>query len=118
MKRALIRTVIVATVAIVTLAAAHSSVKTTSELASPKSAQASAIDQEQLACLEAAFGHAVPKGAWVYIGVVTTSSLQSLALIVTRRASLTADINAARWLVSMQSGNQCLGLQLSVVRRR
>ncbi len=116
--RVLVRIAIVATVVVVTLAAAHHSVKTTAELTSPKSEMASTIDQEQLSCLESAFGHAVPRGAWVYIGAVDTSSLQYLSLIVTRSARLTADSNAAQWVVAIEPGNQCLGLRLSVVRRR
>jgi len=116
--RIVVRIAIVATVVVVTLAAAHHSVETTAALTSPKSELASTIDQEQLSCLEAAFGHAVPRGARVYIGAVDTSSLQYLSLIVTRSARLTADSNAAQWVVAIEPGNQCLGLRLSVVRRR
>jgi len=116
--RVLARVAIVTTVVMVTLAAAHHSVKATAELTSPKSELASTIDQEQLSCLEAAFGHTVPRGARVYIGAVDTSSLQYLSLIVTRSARLTADSNVAQWVVAIEPGNQCLGLRLSVVRRR
>lgn len=117
-KRTLVRTAIVATVLVVTVAAAHHSVVITSELTSPKSVQASTLDQQQLSCLEAVFGRAVPTGASVYIGPVDTSGLQFLALIVTRGARLTANSNAAQWVVSIEPGDQCVGLRLSVVRRR
>jgi hypothetical protein len=118
MTRLLVRIAIVVTVAGVTLAAVHSSVKTTSELTSPKSVQASTVDQEQLSCLEAAFGRAVPTGASVYIGPSYTPSFEFLALVVTRKARLTANSNAAEWVAAIEPGYQCAGLQLSVVRRR
>ncbi len=118
MRRWLVRGAVVTTVAVVTLAAAHSSIKTTSARTSPKSLHAAALLQKELTCLDTVFRHAVPEGARIYVGVVDTTLLQLLSLIVTRWASLTLQMNAAQWSASLQPGFGCQGLRLSVVRLR
>ncbi len=63
----LVRVAIVTAVVVVTLAAAHSSVETTSSLTSPASGRAWTAQYDQQTCLQADLERSVPKGADVYL---------------------------------------------------
>ncbi len=119
LSRGLVRTAVVAIVAVVTLAALHTSIKTTSALASPALAQSGASSYHQRSCLESALRRSVPKGARVHVEASTVVEYDLLIEIITLWARPTATMAPARWIVSLKPDpHVCLGLQVQAVHRK
>ena len=117
--RVLVRTAVVATVAVISLAAAHSSVKGTSALTSPAFAQTATNAYAQRSCLQAALRRSVPKGARVHVVITTNAQFYLLVEIITLWAHPTATQASAQWIVSLKPApDACMGLQVQAVHRK
>ncbi len=117
--RVLVRLAVVATVAVVTLAAAHTSVNLTSVYAGPAIAQSATSAYDQRSCLEAALRHSVPKGARVHVYATSVVDYDLLVEIITLWARPGATAAAAQWIVSLKTEpDACMGLQLQAVHRK
>ncbi len=116
--RGLARAVVAATVVVVIVAASHTSVKTTSLLTNQASVQAWTSRYDQLSCLEAAFRHAVPEGARVYMQAPSSNDWV-LTMSTAQWAQATAKAAGAQWTVMVkQVPKGCDGIQFEAVRRR
>ncbi len=114
-----IRVAIVATVAVVSLAAVHSSVKATSSLAGPEVKWTSTTRYDQQTCLQAAVRRAVPKGALVYLATsrVTEKPIMIFEAVLVSPWADPATRPKAQWAVSIdREGRACHGLSVSARR--
>ncbi len=116
--RGLVRAIVAATAVVVIVSASHTSVKTTSLLANQASARAWTTRYDQLTCLEAAFRHAVPEGARVYMEAPNSDDFWILTVSTAQWAQATAKAAVAQWTVTVkQVPKGCDGIQLVAVRR-
>jgi hypothetical protein len=114
-----VRVAIVATVAVVSLAAVHSSVKATSSLAGPAVKWTSTIRYDQQTCLQAAVRRSVPKGALVYLATsrVTEKPIMIFEAVLVSPWADPATRPKAQWAVSIdREGRACHGLSVSARR--
>ena|ERR1700722_3572038 len=113
----LVRLAIVTTVVVVTLAAAHSSIKSTSLLAGPAVRWTSTIRYGEQTCLQASIRRSLPQGAHVYLAtpkIRQTPILMFEAVLVAPWADPTTR-TAAQWTVSIKPGGKlCRGLAVYV----
>lgn len=108
---------VVAVVAsVVLLAAAHTSLDTTSTLVSPGQAAGWRSTYANALCLQREFHVVVPKGSSVYLGDGNTAESQSLLEAATLWAHPVARREAASWDVSLQPGRGCAGLTIVLHR--
>lgn len=114
----LARLAIVVGASIGLLAAAHTSLETTASLVTPSSISGWNSTYVQHSCLRAVFRHAVPKGTSVYVGGETTPASQLLLEAAALWANPVLNESSARWIVSLQPGNECVGYTLHAQRRR
>ena len=114
-----VRVVIVVTVAVVLVAAAHSAVRTTSALAGPVAGRSWSVLYEQQACLRAALRRSLPRGAEVYLKTPTVGLEDDLifgAVLLTPWAHPTTAA-AAHWTVSIRiegAAGSCQGVGVRV----
>jgi hypothetical protein len=108
---------IATTVVVVVLAAAHSSLKSTSLLAGPAVRWTSTVRYDQQTCLQAAVRRSVPKGALVYLAtsrIIEKPIMIFEAVLVTPWADPTTRA-AAQWTVSVgRQDHACRGLAVYV----
>ncbi len=114
-----VRVAIVATVALFSLAAVHSSLKATSSLAGPAVKWTSTVRYDQQTCLQAAIRRSVPKGALVYLAtsrIIEKPIMIFEAVLVTPWA-VPATRHDARWALSIDRGGKaCRGLSVRARR--
>jgi hypothetical protein len=94
------------------LAAAHTSLHTTSSLVSPSQMAGARSTYEGVACLRHELSQLVPKGATVYVGDGSTLTSQLLLEAATLWANPLPSPRVAAWEASLQPGKGCLGYAL------
>jgi hypothetical protein len=114
-----VRVAIVATVAVVSLAAVHSSIKATSLLAGPAVKWTSTVRYDQQTCLQAAVRRSVPKGALVYLATsrITEKPIMIFEAVLVTPWADPATRPDAQWAVSIDRGGKaCRGLSVRARR--